>query len=156
MNKFPTNIKRWELERSRTATINDIDNTLPERLLDNALDLAQFLQTLRDRLCERYAADKAVLITSGYRSPELNAKVGGSKTSAHMQALAADIKVAGITSRDLALFIRDEMSDVGYDQVINEYGQWVHVGLKPRGVKPRLQNLAAIRVNGKTQYRMLG
>ena len=43
----------------------------------------------------RAAAGGAVTITSGYRTPAYNAKVGGARYSQHLQGTAADITVAG-------------------------------------------------------------
>jgi zinc D-Ala-D-Ala carboxypeptidase len=155
-DSFPQHIKRYELEASETAARLGIDNTIPNALLSNAISLANWLQLLRIRLHEHFGKERPILITSGYRSPPLNSAVGGSKTSAHRFALAADIKVPGVRSKELAEFIRDHMADIEFDQVINEFNQWVHIGLKPEGTKPRNQALTAVKINGRTEYQLLG
>jgi hypothetical protein len=61
-----------------------------------ATDLVALLQAMRDRL------GKAITITSGYRTPEHNIKVGGAISSKHLIGAAADIKVKGVAPRELA------------------------------------------------------
>lgn len=62
---------------------------------------------------------KPVRVTSGYRSPEHNAQVGGAKNSNHLRGEAADIAVDGMSSGELAAFILDSGEDFdelgGYD-----------------------------------------
>ena len=49
----------------------------------------------------RAAAGKPVHINDAYRCPEHNAKVGGAKNSQHLLGMAADIRVDGMTGRQL-------------------------------------------------------
>ena len=49
----------------------------------------------------RHNLKKPVIITSGYRTPEWNAKCGGAKYSYHMRGMAADIRVDGISAKSL-------------------------------------------------------
>lgn len=69
-----------------------------------------------------------VNISSGYRPPEVNALVGGSRTSAHALALAADFTVSGYTPLEVCRWVQNE-SNIAYDQLIHEFGQWTHIGL---------------------------
>lgn len=59
-------------------------------------DVISRLQQLRDHL------GVAITVTSGYRSPEHNRRVGGVEGSLHTKGLAADIKAAGISMQRLA------------------------------------------------------
>lgn len=79
-----------------------------------------------------------MIITSGYRSPEVNARIGGSPTSAHMKGLAADWIPSSIGLLAAMELIID--SDLRYDQLIFEYGRWLHIGLRPDPTQRR-QNL---------------
>lgn len=147
--KFPPHFTIEELTRSQTAARNDIDN-MPEDPAD-LMRIAWFLETLREKLRLEYP-NAVVIVSSGYRSPELNLIIGGSKTSAHMQGLAADISCPDLTPLELAQFIADNMADEGFDQVIHEFKRWVHVGLSA-GL-PRYELLTAVKENGKTVYKL--
>ena len=146
--KFPPHFTIEELTRSQTATRNGIDNT-PEDL-SNLMRIAWFLESLRSKLRLEYPG-AVIIVSSGYRSPELNLVIGGSKTSAHMKGLAADISCPDITPLELAQFIADTMADEGFDQVIHEFERWCHVGLS-EGL-PRYELLTAVKENGKTIYK---
>jgi hypothetical protein len=141
--KLTENFTLREFERSATADRLGIDNEVPADLLPNALQVACWLQALRDRL------GRSVVVTSGYRSAALNVAVGGSPSSAHCRALAADIQVPGMPAAKLFAFIRQHMADMPADQVIEEFGEWVHVGLAGT---PRAQFLIASKAGGKTRY----
>lgn len=96
--------------------------------MPNVRRLAEFLQELRDVLTEKRGIDTPVYISSGYRCFALNVAIGGSARSKHMSALCADITVPGMSTLELALFIQGSMGGK-YDQLIHEFGRWVHVGL---------------------------
>jgi hypothetical protein len=95
-----------------------------------------------------------VKVNSGYRSPDVNASVGGSKTSDHCKGQAADIEIAGIANGDLAQYIADNFK---FTQVILEFytqgipdSGWVHVSYDANDLK--CQTLTAIKKDGKTVY----
>lgn len=102
------------------------------------------LQPVRDAL-------GPVHVTSGYRTAELNRLIGGSANSQHMQALAADILVAGVAPLDVALWIADHLP-LAFDQLIHEFGQWTHVSVAAVDAAPRGDLLTAYRSGGKTLY----
>jgi hypothetical protein len=94
-------------------------------------------------------------ISSGYRSKELNAKIGGSATSQHCKGQAVDIDMDnsanGVTNADVFNYIKDNLP---FDQLIWEFGNedncdWVHVSYVPNG---RKQILKAFKMNGATKY----
>lgn len=157
--RMPPNFTRAEFERSQIAQRFGIDNTVPSGLIDNMVRIAWGLQQLRDKLSWVYGRDVPVHITSGYRSPLVNRKVGGSRTSYHMRALAADIRVDNWTSHDLAKFIEEHLMNDSvpeafrFDTVINEFGRWVHVNVADEGYEPRLRTLTAKKDDkGRTVY----
>lgn len=96
---------------------------------------------------------RPIVVSSGLRPPWLNVLVGGSMTSAHMDGLAADINAVGMSPSALARWIKNQGFAV--DQVIEEFGRWVHVSVNPTGVKPRNQYLTASKVSGETVYGVL-
>jgi len=87
-------------------------------------DLLDKLQRLRE------LADKPVIITSGYRNPAYNLKVGGSPTSRHLRGEAADIQVAGMSPDQVA----ELAEQVGF-KGIGVYDTFTHVDV--RGVPAR-------------------
>ena len=137
-----------ELTKSDTATRLGLDNTPDDEALENLKTLCEMvLQPVRDNFGR-------VTVNSGYRSPESNAAVGGSKTSDHCKGMAADIEVDGIANPDLAQWIMDNLE---YTQLILEFytqGQpnsgWVHVSYDPNNLKK--QELTATKIAGKTTY----
>lgn len=147
--RLSRNFKLSEFTFSETALRHGIDNTLPPELTDNALRMARWLQTLRDRLAQKYEKEMPIVVTSGYRNPMVNKKVGGSKRSAHMQALAADIKVVGLSVYQTQREIIELMQDCPYDQCIDEYHGWVHIGLAKNSDLSRLENLTARKRIGR-------
>ena len=132
-----------EFLTSETAARRGIDNTPTPEIIDNLKRLAFVLEDVRMRL------GKPVLISSGYRSPELNKAVGGSDKSAHPYGLAADFICPGFGS---PLSICNRLADMQFDQLIHEFGRWVHFGLPVADNPTRRQLLTAKLVNGKTVY----
>ena len=149
--KFPPNFTLNEFTRSQTASRHGIDNTPNDEQLANIVRLAWFLESLRMRIRMQIGKRSYIVVSSGFRCEELNTKIGGSKTSAHMKGLAADIHCPDLTPLELAQFISDNMADESFDQVIQEFNEWVHLGLCD-GV-PRYEELTAVKENGKTVYK---
>lgn len=109
------------------------------------------------RLCEtvlepiRVKLGRPMVVSSGWRPTWLNIIIGGSKTSAHMEGRAADIKVVGMSPLTFSRWIQVNASTEGWpiDQVIQE-GQWTHIGIAD---KPRGEYLTAVFGNGGVTYR---
>lgn len=105
-----------------------------------------FLMNDLDNVREIYG--KPIIVTSGYRPPILNAKVGGSPTSSHKYGLAADIKSKSTLKDNVNILIAALKSGIPYDQLIIEYPtfekgelvsmKWLHVGIR---TNPRKQIL---------------
>lgn len=109
--------KNFSLEEFKCKDGSDIPNTA----LLNIVELARNLEVLRT------AINKPITINSGYRSPKYNAKIGGVKDSQHLRGTAADIRVAGMTPKELAevieeLIKRRKMKEGG----IGIYPNFVH------------------------------
>lgn len=79
-----------ELTSSTTARLRRLDNTPGPREVAN---LNYLVDTLLDPLREAFG--RPIVVTSGYRSEELNRLVGGVTMSYHMRGLAADITALG-------------------------------------------------------------
>ena len=131
-----------EFLRSQTAARHGIDMTPPQYVIDNIKDLCvSVLQPLRSDL------GVPITVTSGYRPPVLNELIGGSRTSAHRHGRAADFVVHGHSP--LSVCRRIVSLDLTFDQVIHEFGQWVHVGIDD---DPRYERLTAMRKDGLVRY----
>lgn len=147
--KLAPNFTLAEMIKSETALRHGMDNTPSQAIISNLQVLAlSVLQPVRDHFA------RGVKVNSGYRSPEVNAKVGGSRTSDHCKGMAADIEIPGVPNHELASWIRDNLS---YTQLILEFytpgvpdSGWVHVSYDPAELKK--QDLTAVRQNGKTVY----
>lgn len=111
-----------ELIRSDTASRLGIDNSPTKQQLQHAKTyLIPGLEQVRELL------GKPILISSGFRSVVVNISVpGSSKTSQHCKFEAADFTSPGFgTVLDVAKKIM--YSDIKFDQLIYEYGSWVHL-----------------------------
>lgn len=138
-----------EFLRSQTATRRGIDMTPPQQVIDN---LSRLCVLILEPLRKLHGP---IGISSGYRPKALNEIIGGAKNSAHVTGCAADISVAGVSVSALfSSIVAHDSSAAGYfDQVINEYGQWVHVAIAEPGKVPRGQALIAVRNRfGMTEY----
>lgn len=123
-----------EFTLSQEAARKGINNTPPRDVLTNLTELAGVLEDVRELL------GRPILISSGYRCDELNLAVGGAASSKHVFGLAADFTSPKYGS-PLAVCKAIADSDIPFDQVIHEFGRWVHLGITPGGVKPRRQTL---------------
>jgi zinc D-Ala-D-Ala carboxypeptidase len=108
-----------ELTVSETAARKGIDNDPPPAVLERLKYTARGLEHIRLIL------GVPLIITSGYRSPALNAEVGGSNNSQHTRGEAADF-IAPRFGTPLEVCNALTASDVRFDQLIWE-GGWVHV-----------------------------
>lgn len=70
-------------------------------------------------------AGAPVTITSGYRSPAHNKRVGGAKNSLHMRGCAADIQVQGKTPTQVYTFLVQSADAPRLG--LGLYRSWVHV-----------------------------
>ena len=83
--------------------------------------------------------DTPIIINSGYRSPELNKKVGGSPTSNHLTGCAVDIRVYGIEqAMRYAVILMDYADETkqDYDEILIERNSngdyWLHFAVRPK------------------------
>ena len=110
---------------SETAARQGIDNTPKGENLANVERTAETMEKVRTRL-----GGKPILISSGFRSPQVNAAVGGASNSAHMSGLAVDFTCPGFGDPiSICHALSPHMAELGIDQLIHEFGSWVHLGL---------------------------
>ena len=118
---------------SETAARLNIDNQPPVDLMPNLEMTALKMESVRVLL-----GNKSIIVTSGYRSPMLNKAIKGSEKSAHMKGMAVDFICPKFGS-PLDICKTIAASSLIFDQLIFEYGRWVHIGFSK--AKPRKQVL---------------
>jgi len=105
---------------------------MPSDVLLNVVELAGQLQILRDFI------GKPIKINSAYRSPSYNKMVGGAKNSQHKLGKAADIRVDGISPRELHGIIEELIKDGRMKQGgLGRYNSFTHYDIGYNGRKRR-------------------
>ena len=130
--KLSANFTLREMVSSYTAKRKGIDNTPSVEAVNNLGRLCRrILQPIRDAWCE------PIIVSSGYRCPDLNRYVKGVINSDHIHGCAADIKTVGdLPARNKQLFdLIRRMYQEGklpqLKQVIDEYHyDWLHVAFQ--------------------------
>ena len=141
MTQLSEHFSLEELTASEVALRKGLDNTPDVEAIANLTELAGFLEQIRELL------GVPMHINSAYRSPKVNAAVGGSTTSAHLTGQAADFVAPDFgTPQQIAHHIA--ASEIQFDQLIFE-GTWIHFGI--RG-DMRRQILTANFSGGKATY----
>ena len=149
-----------EMTKTSTGMMN-----IPSRVsIENLKRVCGWLEALRARYNLRYVSpssdhpahpgtppnlggekdtEEPIVISSGYRSPEVNRKVGGSATSNHLTGCAVDIRVYGIEQAlRYAVILMDYADETrqDYDELLIERNRsgryWVHFAVRP----PKSQN----------------
>ncbi len=133
MGDLTANFSLIEFTHSNTAKRRGIDNTPPPAVLVRLRNTAKMMEVVRSIL------GAPVMVSSGYRSPDLNVAVGGSRTSDHVTGNAVDFVCPRFgTPFEVCQELARHKQALGYDQLIHEYGDWVHISFGPRR---RLQDL---------------
>lgn len=151
MEKISKYVTYAEVTKSNQATALKLANIPNATQLNN---LRLVCSNVFDKVREHFG--KPIGISSGFRSVELNAKIGGSKTSQHCEGKALDVDgdlYGGISNKDLFYYIKENCI---FDQLIWEFGSenapdWVHVSYNEG--KNRGQVLRALKSGGKTIYK---
>ena len=119
-----------EVTKSRHTEVYNIPSHVA---IENLKRVCAWLEELRVR------AKTPIVINSGYRSPQLNKKVGGSPTSNHLTGCAVNIRVAGIEqAMRYAVILMDYADETkqDYDEIIIEKNCrgaiWLHFAVRPR------------------------
>ena len=128
-------------EMTKSSSHPEVYNIPSHEAIANLTNLTKWLEVLRKRYNAKYGVgEEPIRINSGYRSPQLNKKIGGVATSNHMTGCAADIRVSGmeqlIRYAVILLDYADE-SKQEFDELLiekNRYGAiWLHFAVRPSG-----------------------
>ena len=139
-------------EFTKSGSHPEVYNIPSHEAIANLKRLCGWLEVLRERYNERYVVtifppelggeintEEPIRINLGYRSPQLNRKIGGAANSNHLTGCAVDIKVSGFEQAlryaTILLDYADE-SKQAFDELLiekNRYGAiWVHFAVRPK------------------------
>jgi len=122
---------------SETAVRMHIDNQPSEKQLQNMKIAAEHMEMVR-------SATGALRVNSWLRLPAVNEAVGGSKISSHMDGWAIDCSSSAHTPYELCQLVKK--AGIKFDQMIHEYGRWMHISFAP---EMRQQELTIFKPEGK-------
>ena len=130
------------------------DKNIPSHVhIENLRRLCGWLEMLRDEWNRRYGeGDDPIVINSGYRSPQVNAAVGGVKGSNHLTGCAADIRVAGMEQlvryATILLDISDESRE-DFDELLLERSPrgtyWLQFAVRPSDNRRKVRLIQSLR-----------
>ena len=126
-------------EMTKSSSHPEVYNIPSHEAIANLKRLCVWLEVLRKRYNDKYGeGEDPIRINSGYRSPQLNKKIGGAAGSNHLTGCAVDIRVLGmeqlIRYATILLDYADE-SRQDFDELLierNRYGAvWLHFAVRP-------------------------
>jgi hypothetical protein len=132
-----------EATYSETAIRMHINNQPDERQLENMKSAANQLEAVRN-------VTGALRVNSWLRLPDVNVAVGGSKVSSHMDGWAIDCSSTAHTPYELCQIVLK--NNIKFDQLIHEYGRWMHLSFAP---EMRQQSLTIYKPEGKYKIGIL-
>ena len=134
--------QHFRLEEFTKSEHPEVYNIPSHVAIENMKRICGWLEVLRDR----YGAP--IIINSGYRSPQLNKKVGGVSTSNHVTGCAVDIRCSGAEQAiDYAYILKAYSKEIhqDFDELFiekNKYGRyWVHFAVRPSGNRRKISLL---------------
>jgi hypothetical protein len=131
--------EHFTLGEMTVSNHKEVYNIPSHEAIANMKRLCQWLEVLRER------AGTPIRINSGYRSPQLNKKIGGVANSNHLTGCAVDIRVSGMEQliRYAAILLDyAEESHQDFDELLiekNRYGAiWLHFAVRPSGNRRKI------------------
>ena len=138
-------------EMTKSSSHPEVYNIPSHEAIANLKRLCGWLEELRKRYNAKYGVgEEPIRINSGYRSPQLNRKIGGVATSNHLTGCAVDIRVAGMEQLlRYAVILLDyaDESKQEFDELLvekNRHGAiWLHFAVRPSGNRRKVAFLQA-------------
>jgi hypothetical protein len=132
--RLTENFTLEELTVSELAERKGLDNTPNATEITNLMRTALLLEQVRELL------KKPIMINSAFRSKAVNDAVGSKDSSQHRVGCAADIRVPGMTPKQVVQACID--ANIPYDQIIEEFSSWTHISVpNTASTAPRKQAL---------------
>ena len=133
-----------EMTKSNTAIERGISNVpRPGELEALKLLCERVLEPVREHF------GTPVIVSSGYRAPQVNRAIGGSASSQHCKGEAADFTVAGQSNLAVCRWMERHLN---YDQLIYEFGEWGWIHVSYSAHRMRNVELRAVKRLGRTRY----
>ena len=143
--KLTENFSLEEMTVSEIGVRKGLDNT------PNATEVANLVRTALVLEQVRALLKKPIIINSAFRSKPVNDAVGSKDTSQHRIGCAADIRVPGMTPKQVVEAIMK--SDIPYDQLIREFDSWTHISVPDSAARPPRKQALIIDRNGTRPYK---
>ena len=127
-------------EMTKSSSHPEVYNIPSHEAIANLKRLCTWLEVLRERASPDPSKGRGVpiIINSGYRSPQLNRKIGGAANSNHLTGCAVDIRTSGMEQAICyaAILINySKESNQDFDELLierNRYGAiWLHFAVRP-------------------------
>ena len=129
-------------EMTKSSSHPEVYNIPSHEAIANMKRLCGWLEVLRERAASpdpSKGRGVPIIINSGYRSPQLNRKIGGAANSNHLTGCAVDIRTSGMEqaicyAAILINYAKESQQD--FDELLiekNRYGAiWLHFAVRPR------------------------
>lgn len=126
--KLSENFSLEEMTVSDIGARKGLDNT------PNATELANLMRTAALLEQVRALLNKPIKVNSAFRSKAVNDAVGSKDTSQHRIGCAADIKVSGMSPKEVVQACID--ANIPFDQIIEEFNSWTHISVPDSPKRP--------------------
>jgi uncharacterized protein YcbK (DUF882 family) len=140
-----SNFTLEELTVSDTAVRKGFDNTPNATEIANLVRVAALLEEVRKLI------NKPIIVNSAFRSKAVNDAVGSKDTSQHRIGCAADIRVPGMTPKQVVEACIK--ANIGYDQIIEEFGSWTHISVPDMPSRPPRRQALIIDRQGTRPFK---
>jgi zinc D-Ala-D-Ala carboxypeptidase len=142
--KLTENFSLQEMTVSEIGERRGLDNT------PNATEIANLVRTAGLLEQVRALINKPIIVNSAFRSKAVNDAVGSKDTSQHRIGCAADIRVPGMTPREVVEACIQ--ANIGYDQIIEEFGSWTHISVPDSPARPPRKQALIIDKQGTRPF----
>lgn len=142
--KLTENFSLEEMTVSEIGARKGLDNT------PNATEIANLVRTAGLLEQVRALIKKPIIVNSAFRSKAVNDAVGSKDTSQHRIGCAADIRVPGMTPKQVVQACID--AKLPYDQIIQEFDSWTHISVPDSAARPLRRQALIIDRNGTRPY----
>lgn len=143
--KLTSNFSLEEMTVSEIAERKGLDNT------PNATEIANLMRTAALLEQVRSLVNKPIIVNSAFRSKAVNDAVGSKDTSQHRIGCAADIRVHGMTPKQVVQACID--ANVPYDQIIEEFSSWTHISVPDSPARPPRRQALIIDRKGTRPFK---